>query len=158
MQGGISNTILLYGTTMDGRDFTYWYAVDWVQINLALNATNAIINGSNNPINPLYYNQPGIDVLSQVGASTMSSGVTFGMVLGNVIQTALDGPVLDANINNEDYADLTVVNAVPFVTYSIENPSDYKIGLYAGLAVIFTPARGFEHVIFNVNVTDFVAQ
>jgi hypothetical protein len=156
-QGGISNTILLYGTTMDGQDFNYWYSVDWVQINLALNITNALINGSNNPINPLYYNQPGIDSLQQICVSTMNSGVTFGLVLGNTIQTALDGPGLSAAIDAESFINQTVVNAVPFVPYSISNPNDYGVGLYQGFAIIYTPARGFAQIVINVNVTNFVA-
>jgi hypothetical protein len=156
-QGGISDTILLYGTTMDGRDFTYWYSVDWVQINIALNVTNAIINGSNNPINPLYYNQPGIDSLQQVIVSTMNSGVTFGLVLGNTVQTALDGPGLSAALDADTYVNQSLINAVPFVQYSIDNPNDYAVGLYQGFAVVYTPARGFSQIVVNVNVTDFVA-
>jgi len=156
-EGGISNTILLWGVTLDGNDFTYWYSVDWVQITLDLNTSNAVINGSNNPINPLYYNQPGIDTLQAVAASTMSQGITYGLVLGTVTQTALDGPVLDANIDLGMYADQTVVNAVPFVPYSIENPSDYKIGRYAGLAVIYMPMRGFIQIVYNVLVTELIA-
>ena len=157
-EGGISNTILLWGTTMDGNDFTYWYSVDWVQIELDLMTANAVINGSNNPINPLYYNQPGIDTLQAVAASTMTRGVTYGLVLGTVVQTALDGPVLDANIDAGMYADMTVVNAVPFVTYSYENPSDYKIGRYAGFAVVYMPQRGFINIVYNLTVTELIAQ
>lgn len=157
-EGGISDAIWVYGTTMDSNDFEYWYSVDWVQINIDLNISNAVINGSNNPINPLYYNQDGINRLQSVAASTMSSGVTFGMVLGQIVQTTLDGPVLDANLNAGLYANQTVVNAVPFITYSAENPSDYKIGEYDGFAIVYIPARGFKHIVFNVNVTQFVNQ
>lgn len=157
-EGGISDAILLWGTTMDTRDFTYWYSVDWVQINVDLNVSNAVINGSNDPINPLYYNQDGINRLQQVAANTMASGVTFGLVLGTVVQTALDGPALDQNIDAGVYAGKTVVNAVPFLVYSKENPSDYKIGQYQGFAIVYVPARGFIHIVFNVNVTDFVTQ
>ena len=157
-EGGISLAMLLWGTTEDGNPFNYWYSVDWVQINLDLDTANAIINGSNNPINPLYYNQPGIDTLQAVAAATMARGVIYGLVLGTVTQTQLDGPVLDANLTAGDYFDQTVVNAVPFVTYSIENPSDYAIGKYAGLAVIYMPQQGFTNVIYNVNVTQLIAQ
>jgi hypothetical protein len=131
-EGGISNTILLWGTTMDLRDFTYWYAVDWVQLNLDLDLSNEVINGSNNPINPLYFNQPGINRLQARGQGTMTRGVTYGMVLGPV-----------------------TVNAIPFGAYTLANPSDYKIGKYGGLSVTFTPSRGFTAITFNVNVTDF---
>jgi hypothetical protein len=131
-EGGISNTLIYWGVTSDGRDFTYWYSVDWVQINVELILANAVINGSNNPINPLYYNQAGINTLQKVAQGTMNSGIAFGLVLGPV-----------------------TVMAVSFNTYVTDNPSDYAIGKYAGLSVSYTPARGFTQIIFNVNVTDF---
>ena len=117
-----------------------------------------MINGSNNPINPLYYNQDGINRLEAVAAGTMSRGVTFGLVLGNVTQVGLDGAAFTAALNGGTFVDQTVVNAVPFVPYSIANPSDYKIGKYAGLSVSYTPARGFKAIIVNLNVSQFVAQ
>lgn len=131
-EGGISNKLILWGVTADGRDYTYWYSVDWVQININLSLSNAIINGSNNPINPLYYNQAGINTLQKVAQGTVNSGIAFGLILAPA-----------------------TVQAVPFVTYVTDNPSDYSIGKYAGLSLTYTPARGFTQIIFNVNVTDF---
>jgi hypothetical protein len=131
-EGGITNTMVVWGVASDGNDFTYWYSVDWVQINVNLMISNAIINGSNNPINPLYYNQAGINTLQKVSQGVMNSGIAFGLVLGPV-----------------------TVDAVPFTTYVTNNPSDYAIGKYAGLSVTYTPARGFTQIIFNVNVSSF---
>jgi len=131
-EGGISNAIVLWGTTMDGRDFTYWYSVDWVQINVDLDLSNEIINGSNNPINPLLYDQNGINRLQARAQETMNRGVTYGLVLPPV-----------------------TVNAIPFGAYNLQNPSDYKVGAYNGLSTTYTPARGFISITFNINVTDF---
>ena len=131
-EGGITTSVLYWGTTKDGRDFTYWYSVDWVQINVALDLANEIINGSNNPINPLYYNQDGINRLQARAQATMNRGISYGLVLAPV-----------------------TVDAVDFVPYVLVNESDYAIGKYAGLSVSYTPARGFTEIIFNVNVTDF---
>jgi hypothetical protein len=131
-EGGISNTLLKWGMTKDGRDFTYWYSVDWVQINLSLDLSNEIINGSNNPLAPLYYNQSGINRLQARAQGTMSRGVTFGLVLAPVS-----------------------VDAVTFAKYVVDNPSDYPKGVYNGLSSSYTPARGFIQITFNVNVTDF---
>lgn len=133
-EGGISNKVLFWGTTMDVRDFTYWYAVDWVQINLQIDLANEIINGSNNPLAPLYYNQDGINRLQARAQGTVNRGITFGMVLG-------PAPVA----------------AVGFVTYVADNPSDYPAGIYNGLSCTLTPARGFTSITFNLVVSDFVA-
>ncbi|MEH4985949.1 hypothetical protein PO461_00735 [Enterobacter asburiae] len=129
-EGGIANTMLVKGVTSDGNDMTYWYSVDWVQINVDMMLANAVINGSNNPINPLYYNQDGIDRLQQVAQGVFNTGVSYGLVNGQ-----------------------TPVNAVPFKTYVKNNPSDYGIGRYAGLSATYTPMRGFVEIVFNINVT-----
>lgn len=156
-EGGISNRILFNGHVLDGRPFNYWYSVDWVQINAKLSLANATINGSNNPINPLYYDQIGIDRLQDVLVRTCSSGITFGLILGRTIQTELDADVFQANLNSSLYAGNCVVNAVPFVSYTRANPSHYRQGIYNGLSITFTPLRGFERITVNVNVTDFVS-
>lgn len=129
-EGGISNTMLVKGVTSDGKDMTYWYSVDWVQINVDMQLANAVINGSNNPINPLYYNQDGIDRLQQVAQGVFDTGVSYGLVNGQ-----------------------TPVNAIPFKAYVKDNPNDYNIGRYAGLSATYTPMRGFTSIIFNINVT-----
>jgi len=131
-EGGLSNTILTWGTMADGKDATYWISVDWVQIasNIALSA--AIINGSNNPQNPLYYDQPGVNTLQAVEQNVMNTAIEFGLALGPI-----------------------KVSAIPFVQYVTANPSDYTSGIYNGLYVTFTPNRGFIDITLNINVTDF---
>lgn len=129
-EGGISNTILVKGVTSDGQDMTYWYSVDWVQINVDMMLANAVINGSNNPINPLYYNQDGIDRLQMVAQGVFNTGVSYGLVNGQ-----------------------TPVNAISFKQYTKDNPNDYGIGRYAGLSATYTPMRGFTAIVFNINVT-----
>ena len=131
-EGGISNTIILWGTTMDGHDMTYWYSVDWVQINVDLAIANAIINGSNNAQNPLYYDQNGINRLQAVAQTVMRNAISFGLALAPV-----------------------TVNAVPFVQYVTQNPTDYPAGIYGGLSVAYTPQRGFIQIVFYVNVSSF---
>lgn len=156
-EGGISNLMLLWGRMSDSRPFNYWYSVDWVQINLQLSIANEIINGSNNPLAPLYYNQAGINRLQARAAKTMTSAVSYGLALGQVITTALPQAEFVQNLDAGKYAGQIVINAIPFAAYSALNPSDYKDGVYSGLSAVYTPARGFEQIIFNLNVTDFVA-
>lgn len=157
-EGGLTNTILFWGTTADGKDFSYWYSVDWIQINLDLNLSNAIINGSNDPINPLYYNQDGINRLQDVAVATIETAITDGMAIGNVARTGLDSTTFQQQLEAGTFVGENVVNAIPFITYTTANPSDYGIGKYAGFAAVYIPARGFTQIIFNVNVTDLLTQ
>lgn len=156
-EGGISTALIYPGVTKDGRQFTYWYSIDWEQINTQLAAANAVINGSNNPINPLYYNQPGINAVQQVVASTTARAVTYGMANGTVVQTGLDGSALTDAISSGTFNGKLVVNAIPFITYVAENPSDYKLETYSGISVIYITQAGFIRLNFNILVTDFVA-
>jgi hypothetical protein len=132
-EGGIANTLVLWGTMADGNPFNYWYSVDWIQINVNLDLSNELINGSNNPLAPLYYNQAGINRLKKRAQGTFNRGISFGLVLAPA-----------------------VVEAVDFITYTQDNPNDYPIGLYSGLSAEYTPARGFEQIIFNIVVANFV--
>jgi hypothetical protein len=155
--GGISNALVLGGTTEDGNPFKYWYSVDWVQINLQRNMTAALINGANNPQNPVDYNQPGINTLQQSAVSTMSTGISSGLVLNPIKQTALSAADLQTALDLGTYAGTTLVNADPFPSYSTENPNDYQNGVYNGIAVDYTPLRGFESITVNVTVSNFAA-
>jgi len=157
-EGGIAFTMLYEGVTADGHDyFNWWYTIDWVQIEINLNLSNAIINGSNNPLAPLYYNQDGINYLEVVLFGTMQSAQTFGMVLGKIVMTQLDGPDLTAAIQGGTFAGECDVNAVPFLNYTLANPGDYKIGEYDGLSTLFIPARGFIHILVNVVASDLIS-
>jgi len=131
-EGGIANTIILWGVVESGQDLSYWYSVDWVQINMDIQISNAIINGSNNSQNPLYYDQNGINRLQAVAEGVMRNAISFGLALSPV-----------------------TTNAIPFVTYVAQNPSDYTAGIYGGLSVEYTPQRGFTQILFYVNVSSF---
>lgn len=130
-EGGISNKVIFWGTFMDVNPFNYWYSVDWMAINIQISLANAIINGSNNPTNPLYYNQAGINTLQKVAQATANNGIAFGLVLSPA-----------------------PVNAVPFVTYIAQHPSDYSTGTYNGLSLTFVPARGFTSITIYLTASN----
>ena len=157
-EGGISNTILFWGTTMDGMDFTWWYSIDWAQINCDLAVANAVINGSNNPLAPMLFNQQGINVLQQVATQTLKNAVTYGLATGTVVTQALDPNTFATNVQNGTYPLSIVINAVPFLTYTTQNPSAYKQGIYGGLQAVYIPSVGFKIIIFNINVTSILTQ
>jgi len=155
-EGGLSNKMLVAGHMLDGNPFNYWYSVAWCAINLELDLANEIINGSNTTTNPLYYDQDGIDRLQKRGLKTLRSGISYGLILGQVISTKLDQTTFNENFNEGDYSGRAVINAVPFSSYTSLNESAYADGEYGGLSAVMTPKRGFESITFNLNVTNFV--
>jgi hypothetical protein len=156
-EGGIVNTMVVWGTVMSGQTFNYWYSADWLQININLDLSNAVINGSNDPQAPLYLNQQGINTLQAVAAGTLNSAITFGLLLGTVVQSELSGPAYTLALEQGVFAGQAVINAVPFVTYYTASPSDYGTGTYNGFSCTVTPLRGFTSITFFINLTNIVA-
>ena len=134
-EGGLSNVILKKGEYSDGNQLNYWYAIDWCDINGHIDLANAIINGSNNTLNPLYYTQQGINTLTAVLQRTVNRGVSFGLIGG-----------------------APVVNAIPYTTYTQANPNDYSQGIYNGLSVTFATQTGFLTISFSVVIATNTAQ
>jgi hypothetical protein len=157
-EGGLTNAVWMFGTTLDGMDFNkYWYSVDNVQVNLDLYTSAAVINGSNNPQAPLNYNQQGINSLQGVGGSVMRSEIAYSLALGTLLLTQMDGASFAAAVEAGAFAGYVVVNAVPFMSYVQINPSDYPARLYQGLSVAYTVQNGFKQIVYNVTVANFVA-
>ena len=156
-EGGIGTAIVFGGCCLDGNDINrYWYAVDNVELNLDQLTSNAVINGSNNPQNPLNYNQQGINTLQGVASAVMQMEVSYSLALGQVVLTQLTGPAFATAISQGAYAGQIVINAIPFLSYVQTNQSDYTVGLYQGLEVAFVVQNGFDKIIYSVTVANFV--
>lgn len=125
-EGGISQACIFKGTTMDGAQFSWWYGIDWVQIQEKITLAAAVINGSNsNP--PLLYDQHGVNTLQADAQNRANDGVTFGCALS------------------------AVVTATPFYEYTTENPGDYTAGIYNGLSCTVVGQNGFLTLTFNLD-------
>ncbi|WP_232256425.1 hypothetical protein [Caballeronia glathei] len=131
-EGGISTACIFKGTTMDGQQAAFWYGIDFFRIQVKQALAAAIINGSNqNP--PLLYNQNGINTLLAVAQNVGNSTVAFGCALS------------------------VVVNAVPFTTYTTQNPNDYNAGVYNGFSATLVGVSGFLTITFELDAVEFVA-
>lgn len=130
-EGGISNATLFKGTLMSGEQSSWWYGIDWIQIQIKQALAATIINGSNsNP--PLLYNQNGINTLQKVAQNIANSAVTFGCALS------------------------AVVTATPFGDYTSANPNDYSAGKYDGLSATVVGQNGFLTITFKLDAIQFV--
>ena len=118
--------------------------------------TNRIINGSNNDLAPLYYDQPGVDSLHSQLAATMANCRAFGMVVGAILMTTLTGDALAGrdrwrHLHRRVQRQRGAVRAL-----FVRNPGHYKIGEYDGLSTLFIPKRGFIHVLITVEASELV--
>jgi hypothetical protein len=129
-EGGVSTATQFKGTLMDGEQASWWYGIDWFRIQVKQALANAVINGSNsNP--PLLYNQAGINTLQAIAQNVADSAVKYGCALS------------------------AVVSAVPFSTYTTENPSDYNNGIYNGFSAVVVGQNGFLTLQFNLDAQQF---
>lgn len=131
-EGGISTACQFKGMTSDGTQASWWYGIDWFQIQVKLMLANDVINGSNrNP--PLLYDQPGINELQAVAQQVADNAVTFGCALS------------------------AIVNSIDFATYSVQKPSDYKAGIYSGLSANVVGQNGFLTLDFFLDAIQFAS-
>lgn len=131
-EGGISTSCQFKGTLSDGSQASWWYGMDWFQIQVKLMLANAVINGANeNP--PLLYNQPGINHLEAVAQQVANTAVTYGCALS------------------------AIVSATPFPTYTADNPGDYKAGVYNGFSAQVVGQNGFLTIGFQLDAIQFAS-
>lgn len=156
-EGGIASGIFRkWGRVLSGESFDFWYSIDWAKITVELDLSNEILNGNNNSIAPLYYNQKGIDRLQDRAAEVLRRGTVYGLLYGTVEAVQLPPQTFADNVANHVYAGKCVVNAIPLSVYSRDNPSDYSLHLYSGFQMAVIPQGGFEQVIVNLNATQFL--
>lgn len=155
-EGGITTDILFQGKMSDGNFWNFWYSVDWAQINMDLALANEVINGSATSINPLYYNQSGIDRLQNRAARVAAQGIGYGLGNGQIILTKLTSQQFQTSYNAGLYAGKIVINAEPFVAYAAANPNDYGQGKYAGISCLWIPQLPFLNIFFNLQATTLI--
>lgn len=129
-QAGLTSASLYRGTTMDGEQAAWWYGIDWVNVQANQALAAAVINGANGQP-PVVYNQAGINTLQEILQSIADDAVQFGCVLS------------------------ATVTAIPFSTYTAQNPDDYKAGLYKGFSLNVVGLNQFLNITFNLNATQF---
>lgn len=128
-EGGLNENILRNGTLSNGDQSSWWYGVDWFQIQSKQALAAAVINGSNSITNPLLYNQSGINRLLSVLQGVLKSAIAFGCLQSGTI------------------------NAISFADYVAANPSDYAAGIYNGFSATVVGQNGFLTLTFNIDAT-----
>jgi hypothetical protein len=156
-QGGLSNVMISSGAMQDGEDFSWWYAADYLQINASQTAANIVIQGSNNPLNPLWYSQNGINQLQDGEYRLLTNMAAYALTQAATVRTALDQQTFIDNLDSGLYTAQNVVNAVPYIDYITANPTQYAANTYGGLTIAFWAPQLFKHIVINVLVTNYVA-
>jgi hypothetical protein len=97
-----------------------------------------------------------VNTLQSKTNGTAAQGVANGLAVGPVNSYSLTSAAFTALLQSGNAPLGVLTNAVPFASYVALNPNDYPIGKYAGLSISYTPARGFQSIVFNINVSNFI--
>jgi hypothetical protein len=131
-QGGITNTCIFKGTTSDGSQSSWWYGIDFYQINVTNDLADEVINGSNEEP-PLLYDQDGINQLAGIAQRDLNTAISYGCALSGT------------------------VTAASFATYTAANPANYKAGIYQGLGANVVGQNGFLTVGIQLDAIQFAS-
>lgn len=156
-EGGISTAALANGVTLDGNDLSFWLSADYIQIWVKQDLANEVFNGSNNSLNPLWYDQDGINRLQDRAVKRTNTAISLALANGPVVRTQLDGQTFQTNFNAGMYAGQCVVNAIPWLAYTTAIPSDYAAGIYNGIGIVYRPKKNFRQIFVAINVTGLVS-
>lgn len=135
IDGSGAKSLVYPGILADGNDFTYWFGVDYIRFELISNITNLLIHGNNSKINPIYYNQDGIDRIKALVKQTITRCASYGIIQSNF-----------------------TVSAIDFADYVTQNPNDYKQEIYGGISIEVSPLKALRRIKFVLQVTDLIAQ
>jgi hypothetical protein len=125
-EGGIGEDILMGGTLASLDQISWWYGVDWFQIQAKQAQAAAIINGSNSQP-PLLYDQNGINDLEAVAENVGHDAVTYGCA---------------ASVS---------ISATPYSTYVKANPTLAGAGYYGGFLADVVGQNGFLKIQFYID-------
>lgn len=124
---GFDAQIIANGVFGNGKNFSYWYGIDWCQENLPLALNAALINGANDPSNPLFYNQNGIDRLKSVIVGVLNEALSYSLI--------------------SDYS-------VTATAFSDLSDSVVASGIYSGFAIKVRVQNEFKKLNIGINFTE----
>ncbi|EGV1470926.1 hypothetical protein JF110_001651 [Campylobacter jejuni] len=142
--GSISkNTVLLNGRFQDTYAIDYWYQWDLVAFYLERDLKALILNGVNNPVNIVKYDQTGIDILESRVKATLNNMINYGCL------TEFGASIDPASGELKGRGSITTI---PFNSYIKANPDDYKNEIYNGISFYLRIGKYIRQVVLNATL------
>ena len=138
-----NNSVLLNGRYTDSFPIEYRYQWDLVSFEVENALQTLILNGVNNPIYIVKYNQDGIDTIRSNIKATLNRMINWGCV------TDFSARINSATGDMENIGDIT---AIDFNSYVSANPTDYENEIYAGISFYLRIGRYIRQVILSITL------
>lgn len=138
-----TSLVLLNGRYGDTYPIDFRYQWDYASFQIAADLKQIILNGVNNPIYVVKYNQDGIDILKNRVRTTLRNLISLGVVTEYA--------------ESLDPADNTLVNigsiqCIGFREYVDSHPEDYQNEIYGGISFYLRIGRYIRQVILNITL------
>lgn len=138
-----NNNVLLNGRYTDTMSIDYRYQWDLVSFEVENALQTLLLNGVNNPIYIVKYNQSGIDTIRSNIKATLNKMISWGCV------TDYSAKINSATGEMEDLGDIT---AIDFNTYVLNNPKDYENEIYGGISFYLRVGRYIRQVVLSITL------
>ena len=133
----------LNGRCKDTYPLDFWYQWDYLALNLDTSLKNLILNGANNPLYAIRYNQTGIDTIKASLLSTLNNAKSLGLI---------DSFCESLNPATGEMVNFDSIVCIPFAEYIATNPDDYQNEIYGGASFVVRIGRYIRQLIIQVNL------
>lgn len=135
--------VLMNGRYGDTYPIDYRYQWDLTSFQVAASLKQLILNGVNNPIYVIKYNQDGIDILKSRVKSVLNQMISQGCVTeyAERIESATG-----------ELVNIGEVSCIDFRSYIASNPEDYENEVYGGISFYLRIGKYIRQVIMNVTL------
>lgn len=142
--GTINNKVrVLNGRIANNDPIEFWYSFDLLATQIENYLINALVTGSNVPLQRVGYDQTGIDTLLAIINGRCKTAVANKSVteFGENLDTATNQIVGNGTFS-----------AIPYYTYIEQSPTDYTNGIYNGFSGVVRIGKYFRQVQINVAI------
>lgn len=135
--------VLMNGRYGDAFTIDYRYQWDLTSFQVAASLKQLILNGVNNPIYVIKYNQDGIDILKSRVKSVLNQMISYGCVTeyAEGLESATG-----------ELINIGEISCIDFRSYISSNPEDYENEIYSGISFYLRIGKYIRQVIMNVTL------
>lgn len=138
-----SNTVLLNGRQMDGQPWEYYYYWYLTKLEVHSKITLLLLNGSNNPVAAIGFDQDGIDTIHANIVSKLKELQDLG-VITNFAQS-YDG-------GTGEFTGLSDIVCPNYYEFIVSNPDDYANEKLTGISCYIQIGKFIRQVEWNVTL------
>lgn len=137
------SNVILNARMMDGKPWEYYFFWYWVNYNVTNKITSVILNGQNNPVSAVRFDQNGIDTLHANIKSVLNDMVSKGVL------TTFAQSYDQSTGSFTSEGDIVMPS---YYTFIAENPKDYENEILSGISCYLQIGKFVRQVQWNVTL------